>query len=314
VIARISRAGLILALWVSPVCAQYASTTAYAQSNASVDHIPVLEVSASAVSDRANGKPHTGDEPFALHGQMTFVVQHNLAFPSTFAGANSLNEHGETKETADITLYAGLRLWPGAEVWVNQEIDQGFGLANTLGAAGFPSGEGYKVGKANPYFRLQRAFVRQTIGLGSAREQVESDLNQLGGSRATDRLVVTVGKFSIGDVFDTNAYAHDPRTDFLNWTVIDAGTLDYAADAWGYSYGAAIELYKDHFALRAGLFNLSKVPNSETLESNFHQYQIVVEGETRFTINGRVGKLAMTGFLSHGKNGALHRRSCTRAS
>src|SRR5215510_4586177 len=29
--------------------------------------------------------------------------------------------------------------------------------------------------------------------------------------------------------------------DFLNWSIIDTGSFDYAADAWGYTYGAAIE-------------------------------------------------------------------------
>ena len=82
-------------------------------------------------------------------------------------------------------------------------------------------------------------------------------------------MVVTIGKFSVGDVFDTNSYAHDPRSDFLNWTLIDAGSFDYAADAWGYTYGASLELYKGRWAFRTGMFDLSKVPNSETLETGF---------------------------------------------
>ncbi|WP_163367776.1 carbohydrate porin, partial [Enterobacter hormaechei] len=88
--------------------------------------------------------------------------------------------------------------------------------SNTLGAAGFPSGEAYKVGRSKPYFKLQRLFVRQTIDLGGERETVEADQNQLAGSRTADRLVITAGKFGVPDVFDTNQYAHDPRGDFLN--------------------------------------------------------------------------------------------------
>ena len=41
-------------------------------------------------------------------------------------------------------------------------------MSNTLGVAGFPSAEAYKVGKKHPYFRLQRAFFRQTVDLGGA--------------------------------------------------------------------------------------------------------------------------------------------------
>ena len=70
-----------------------------------------------------------------------------------------------------MTLYAGLRPWAGAEVWVNPEIDQGFGLSDTLGVAGFPSGEAYKVGKSAPYLKLPRLFIRQTFDLGGERRR-----------------------------------------------------------------------------------------------------------------------------------------------
>ena len=45
-------------------------------------------------------------------------------------------------------------------------MDQGFGLSNTVGVAAFPSAEAYKVGKSEPYGRLQRLFFRQTFDLG----------------------------------------------------------------------------------------------------------------------------------------------------
>lgn len=255
----------------------------------------------------APGTAVAADAPqtFAVHGQLTFVGQANAAFPALFEGANSLHSRGEARETADATLYVGASPWVGAELWANPELDQGFGLANTTGAAGFPSGEAYKVGKAEPYFRLQRLFFRQTIGLGDEREQVDPDLNQLGGSRAKNRLVLTAGKFSVGDVFDTNVYAHDPRADFLNWTLIEAGAFDYAADAWGYTTGIAAELYRGRVTARAGLFNLSKVPNSEHLESGFRQYEAVGELEERHSIGGHAGKLKATLWFNHGAMGRL---------
>ncbi|MDG6746513.1 carbohydrate porin, partial [Staphylococcus aureus] len=169
-------------------------------------------------------------------------------------GPNSLTPH-QVKETTDLTAYLGARPWNGGELWVNPEIDQGFGLSNTLGVAGFPSAEAYKVGRSEPYFRLQRAFFRQTFALGDAREGVAGTANQLGGSRPVDRIVLTIGKFGVGDVFDTNPYAHDPRGDFLNWAVVDTGSFDYAADAWGYTTGIAGEVYRGDWTLRAGLFN-----------------------------------------------------------
>lgn len=78
----------------------------------------------------------------------------------------------------------------GAELWLNPEIDQGFGLSNTVGMAGFPSGEAYKVGSNAPYLRLPRAFIRHSIGLGGAQENIDPAPNQLGGSRAQDNLTL----------------------------------------------------------------------------------------------------------------------------
>ena len=118
-----------------------------------------------------------------------------------------------------------------------------------------------------------------------------------------NRLVLWFGKFSVVDVFDTNRYAHDPRGDFLNWTVIDTGTFDYAADAWGYSYGAAAEWYQGDWTLRGGLFDLSNVPNSQTLDPKFDEFQTIAELERRFAIAGQPGAIRVTGFLTRGRMG-----------
>ena len=165
-------------------------------------------------------------ELWGLHGQTTFVTQYHPGFHSAFRGPNSLDPQAQARETFDLTLYGGLRLWHGAALWVNPEVDQGFGLSNTLGVAGFTSGEAYKVGADAPYVQLPRLFVRQTINLGGEAAQVEAGLNQLASLQTANRVVVTVGKLSVVDIFDTNRYAHDPRNDFLNWSIIDAGSFD----------------------------------------------------------------------------------------
>ncbi len=236
----------------------------------------------------------------AVHGQATVVGQGNTPFRAPYDGPNSLNGDGQFRETADLTLYVGASPWRGFEIWADTEADQGFGLRNTLGAAGFPSAEAYKVGKGTPYIRLQRLLLRQTINLGGDAAPVPGDLNQLGITRTANYLTLTVGKFSVADVFDTNKYAHDPRNDFLNWTAVDLGTFDYAADAWGYTYGGAAELALGNWTGRAGLFNLSKIPNSVDLETHFRQYQVVGEVERRVTIHGHPGAIRLTGWLMRG--------------
>jgi high affinity Mn2+ porin len=259
---------------------------------------------AQAWADDSNDTAKPSEERYAFHGQFTYIEQETDAFSAPYAGTNSLSP-GQGRETTDLTLFAGARLWRGAQVWINPEIDQGFGLDNTLGVAGFPSGEAYKVGKNQPYIRLQRLFVRQTFDLGSDRETDTADINQLAGYHSTNRWVFTIGKFSVVDIFDNNQYAHDPRRDFLNWAAIDAGTFDYAADAWGYTVGAAAERYQGPWAVRAGVFDLSNVPNSEHLEPGIHEYQGDLELERRFDIFGRPGKVMLTAFESRGRMGLL---------
>ena len=241
---------------------------------------------------------------WALHGQVTNVTQRHPRFTSPYSGTNSLIANGRTEETTDATLYAGVRLWRGAEFWINPELDQGFGLSNTVGMAGFPSGEAYKIGANTPYLRMPRVFVRHIIPLAGELVKTDASANQLGGTKAANNVTLTVGKFSVTDIFDTNTYAHDPRGDFLNWSIIDAGAFDYAADAWGFTYGAAAEWTQDAWTLRGGVFQLSKVPNGKIVAVDFSQYMLVTELEQRYQLSGRAGKVKLLGFVNRGRMGA----------
>lgn len=261
-----------------------------------------LLLTLAAPAARADDAP--APERWNLHGQFTTVAQRHGRFASPYEGANSLKASEGTKTTMDATAFIGLRLWEGGEFYVNPEFDRGFGLSDTLGVAGFPSGEAYKVGHHSAYGRLQRAFVRQVLALGDgAGEAQPSAANQLAGQRPVDNLTFTVGKFSVADVFDTNGYAHDPRADFLNWSVIDAGAFDYAADSWGYSLGAAAEWNQGDWSSRLGLFALSTEPNSTHLDRSFAQHQWVAEVEHRHHVGERAGKVRLLAYSSRARMG-----------
>lgn len=260
-------------------------------------------VPGSAV-DGSTSPPLPSLDDWAVHAQSTYVMQTDPGFRSPYMGLQSLVP-GQAHETWDVTLFLGRKLWDGAEFWINPEIDQGFGLSNTHGVAGFPSGEAYKVGASWPYARIPRYFLRDTISLGGKAEKVDADANQFAGMQTENRLVLTIGKFAVTDVFDTNQYAHDPRGDFLNWALVDTGTFDYAADPWGFTYGTAIEWYQGDWTLRTGIFDLSDEPNSSELDPNFSQFQTIAEIEHRHKLYGQPGKLAVTGFLSRGRMGTF---------
>jgi high affinity Mn2+ porin len=245
-----------------------------------------------------------GHEAWALHGQFTYVEQEDSNFSAPYSGPNSLTP-GRNKETTDFDIWAGVALWPGAEAWIDPEINEGFGLNNTLGVAGFPSGEAYKVGSNRPYFRLQRAFLRDTINDDGERMRVEPEAMWLGGEQSANRWVFTAGKFGVIDIFDNSQYAHDPRGDFLNWTAVDGGAFDYAADAWGFTVGAAIERYQGPWTVRFGVFDLSNVPNSVHLDPGFHEFQMIAEIEHRHELDGQAGKAMVTAFDSRGRMGLL---------
>lgn len=267
----------------------------------------VLEALAYGLAARAGEIKEVAEinapEIWNVHGQFTNVTQQNSAFHAPYSGANSLSATRRSWETTDVTLYLGARLWQGGEIYLNPEMDQGFGLSETRGVAGFPSAEAFKVGSNTPYYRLHRAFIRQVIALEGESDFVEGNANQLAGTRPKNNITLTAGKFSVVDIFDTNTYAHDPRADFLNWAVGDNGAFDYAANAAGYTAGAALEWNQSWWTLRAGFFDLSDAPNSTRLDKNYRQNEWVGEFEARHQLFGDPGKVKLLGFVNHGEMG-----------
>jgi len=239
---------------------------------------------------------------FALLGQSTLTEQATPSFNAPYRGPNSLDP-SQGRETFDATLYGGVRLWAGAQAWVDGEIDQGFGLSDTLGLAGFASGEAYKIGQSTPYTKLQRLFFQQVINLGGEVQKIDVGQNQMAQRYTANRLVLWAGKMSVGDVFDNNQYTLDPRLYFLNWSVINAASFDYAANAWGYTDGVAAEWYQGPWTARLGLYDMSTLPNSQQIDPRFDEFQIVVEAERRYTLFGQPGVIKVTGYDSRARMG-----------
>ncbi|MBY6243299.1 carbohydrate porin [Methylosinus sp. Sm6] len=252
------------------------------------------------------------EELYSFHGQTTAVVQGYPKFPALYSGERSFPPNGLANAGSTSNLFFGLRLWDGGAVYLNPEIDVGYGLANSVGAAAYVDGAVAKVGRAAPYMRFQRYFLRQIIGLdgggkvsdpetGSFNEVLESTQNQLSGKVDKDRIILTIGKFAVPDVFDDNKYAHDPTTGFLNFGVNSMGAFDYAADSWGYTHGLAIEWKQDWWTARAGAFQLSDIPNSPNIEPQIgRQFMGVVELEARYDLFAQPGVIK---FLAYGDNG-----------
>src|SRR5581483_5941547 len=245
-------------------------------------------------------------EDWSLHFQFTGIYQGYPNFPARYSGAHSLNRHAQIRETVTATGFLGRRLWLGAAVYVNPEFFQGLGFNGTFGVAGFPNGEATKAGSVRPNTDIARYFLRQVIGLGGAQEWSASAANQLAGYQDIARLTLTIGRLAAPDLFDTNAYGFDPRTQFWNWALWEGGAWDFAADARGYTEGVAIELNQPHWTLRYGAFLPPRNHNGKHLP--FHGLDSLsqnLELEERYQLFAWSGKVRLLGFYTRARMGVF---------
>jgi high affinity Mn2+ porin len=237
-----------------------------------------------------------------VHAQTTFLPSAYPSFHSPYAGTNSLPGSGQARETWTTTAFLGVRLWEGGEFYFDPELAQGFGLNGTLGLAGFSNGEAQKAGSYFPKYRPQRYYIKQTFGLGGEQEDVADAANQLPGKRDIDRITLIVGRFAVGDFFDGNAYAKDPRADFMNWAMWASAAYDFPADLPGFTRGGIIEFNRKDWAVRAGVFEVPSAPNSDVLTTKGGG--TVVEFEERHSIFDQPGKLRLGAFANSGNTGS----------
>jgi high affinity Mn2+ porin len=234
------------------------------------------------------------DRRWDIHIQSTFVPQGHPSFPAAYTGPNSLTPGASVRETVSLDVAGGVRLWRGGGFFADGLMWQGYGLSNTLGLAGFPSGEAYRVGKTYPDFYLCRAYLRETIGLGGEKEAADDGL---GGTKDVRNLTFTVGHLSATDIFDNNAYARDARSQFMNWALVTNGAWDYPADTLGFTNGVAVELNMRTWSGRLGIFQVSKVANGTRLDWNLtHAWSAAAETERRYSLKGHAGAIRVLAY------------------
>ncbi|WP_230427496.1 carbohydrate porin [Collimonas humicola] len=256
-----------------------------------------LMLAAAAAAPLAAHADDIEEETWGVHGQATYVWQKKPSFDAAYSGTNSLSTAAEKGYSFSGTLFLGLRTWSGGELYFNPEVVQAVPMSGLTGLGGMMDSEQQKGSSSSPTFYRARLFLRQTWGFGGDKQAVESAPNQLAGMVDKRRLVFTLGNLSIIDIFDNNAYAHDGRTQFLNWALSTYGPYDYSGDTRSYTWGGAAEYYYDDWAFRFGRFMVPLESNGQRLDTRIAKYHSdQIELEHDHVIAGQPGKLRLLAF------------------
>lgn len=250
-------------------------------------------------------------ERWNAYGQFTYISSWKAPFSAAYTNLNgsphSLSPDSEHSFTATATLFAGLALWPGAEVYVVPEVISSRPLSGLVGlGASIHNFELQKQGAIAPTVYLSRIYLTQTINFGGSRVERSSGPMQLGTTVDSRRVVFAIGTYSILDFFDRNSVVGDPRRQFFNMAFLSHGAYDFAADARGYTFGGLFELHLDDWAVRAGRFAAPKQPNQLELEYRIDRYYSdQVELEHAHRISGRHGVVRLLGYRNRLNTGSF---------
>jgi high affinity Mn2+ porin len=258
------------------------------------------------------GLHNINDESWNAYGQFTYISSWKPFFPAAYTNVggsqNSLLQDPERSFTGSFTLFFGLRLWKGGEAYLVPEVISEQPLSGLHGIGGaIQNFELQKTGSTTPQLYRSRTYLRQTFDFGGEPVVKTSDPMQLAAMATSRRLVLTLGNFTILDVFDKNSVSWDPRQTFLNMAFMTYASWDFPSDARGYSWGGTAELYWDDWALRIGRITPPQNPNSLAIDFRiwkFYGDQIELEHDHRMF--GRPGAVRLLGYRNHVDTGSFN--------
>lgn len=218
----------------------------------------------------------TRDRKYSLHFQATVIPQYHFDFSAPYSGDNSLMVSEPIRASMSGTVFFAWKPFRNTYFIFNPEAAGGKGLSKTLGIAGFPNGEVYRVGDPKPKPFIARLYAEHRFPLGRRMERVEDDLNQVRETAPHDYISVVVGKFSLTDFFDNSEISHDPRTQFMNWSLMGNGGWDYPANTRGYTLGTVIQAVYGNWAFRTAMVAMPIEANGPELQFRFNKAMGVV--------------------------------------
>lgn len=220
-------------------------------------------------------------QKYSLKFQMTSVYQWHPEFKADYSGTNSMLSKEQRALSLTSTLFLDVPLWKGGLFTFNPEMSGGEGLSSAKGLGGFPNGETFRIGEAKPVVYMARMLLQQKFKF-----------------KNNQSLQIVAGKFGLADYFDGNTYSHDPRTQFLNWSLMTHGAWDYAANTRGYTDGIYANYQFDTWQVRASLSALPTNANGPNLGFSFKKSNAVnLEVEKKITFkNNDSGTIKLLGY------------------
>src|SRR5690348_14975104 len=210
--------------------------------------------------------PHPASDRFWISAQDNIIYQYHPSFPAKYGDVNSLHSHAEDATSNIGTLYLGWAPTRTTELQLDIESADGGGISDALGLAGFTNVDVVRNPTLGVTPYIARGMIRQIIPLSTKTVEAERGPLMLASRLPVRRLELRAGKFGLNDFFDVNPVGSDSHLQFMNWTVVNNGAYDYAADTRGYTYGATVELQTPSVGLRIGEMLMPKVANGIDLD------------------------------------------------
>src|SRR6266481_4960904 len=250
--------------------------------------------------------PHPETDRLWVSGQANFISQWHPAFHSPYQGRNSLSPQAQDASSRVLTLYTGLRFTNSAELLCDVQETGGHGIGEALGIAGFTNLDVVRnplLSKA-PY--VARLMWHQVIPLSGEKVAATRTPYSLFSTLPVRRLELRFGKFSIVDFFDANTYGSDTNFQFMNWTVDNNGTYDYAADTRGFTFAAMVEYHDKNYVIRFAEALMPKVANGIHLDADLSRARsenIELELHGKVLKSHPAGVLRLLSYVNHANMG-----------
>ncbi len=212
--------------------------------------------------------PHPETDRLWISGQANFISQWHPAFHSPYQAPNSLPPQPQDATSRVLTLFTALRLSSTSELICDVQESGGHGIGEALGLAGVTNLDVVRNTTLSRAPYVARLMVHQIIPLSREKETSERTPFSLFGELPQRRIEIRFGKLGIVDFFDVNSYGSDTNFQFMNWTVDNNGTYDYAADTRGFTFAAMMEYHDRHWAARFAEGLMPKVANGIHLDAD----------------------------------------------